>query len=272
MAKQKSKLSPKKRYLQIALNSTLEEAQRIISQLPISDRIIVEAGTPLIKRYGAFGIQKIKEWYTQRIVGLIKSSFSAPQKSFKENTSLASTLLSLFLPSEVTPNKNLSQLTPHFEPYVVADLKMMDRGRTEVQIAAAAGANAAVALGHAPIESLNAFIENCKLFNVDSMIDMMNVEYPLAILRQLKKLPDVVILHRGVDEERFNKEKQIPFYEIQRIKSNYNILISVAGGDTIREVQRAIFNDADIVVVWKMFYQGTKDTANLAKEFLKEIK
>jgi 3-keto-L-gulonate-6-phosphate decarboxylase len=45
-----SKLNPKKQYLQVALNSTLEEARKIINDLPISDRIIVEAGTPLIKR------------------------------------------------------------------------------------------------------------------------------------------------------------------------------------------------------------------------------
>jgi len=157
-------------------------------------------------------------------------------------------------------------------PYVIADLKMMDRGETEVEIAARAGANAAIALGHSPIESLNAFVQKCEDLGLDAMIDMMNVPFPLSILRQLKKLPRVVILHRGVDEERFNKEKQIPLHEIRRIKGNYNILISIAGGDTIREVQRAVFNDADIVVVWKSFFQSSSDTAKLAEEFLKEIK
>jgi len=47
-----SKLDSRKRYLQIALNSTLEEAYIIISLIPVSDRILIEAGTPLIKRYG----------------------------------------------------------------------------------------------------------------------------------------------------------------------------------------------------------------------------
>lgn len=46
---------------------------------------------------------------------------------------------------------------------------------------------------------------------MDSMIDMMNVDYPNNILRKLKKPPDVVILHRGVDEEKFNKDKPIPY-------------------------------------------------------------
>ena len=148
----------------------------------------------------------------------------------------------------------------------------MDRGAREVEIAFRGGASAAVVLGQAPIETLDAFIEKCERYKLDAMIDMMNVEYPLNILRKLKKLPQVIILHRGVDEETFNPEKEIPYHEIQRIKSNYDVMISIAGGDTFREVQRAIFNDADIVVVWKSFYQSTAETAKLVAEFLKEIR
>lgn len=141
----------------------------------------------------------------------------------------------------------------------------------EVEIAATNGANAAIALGLAPIETIDSFITACATYNIDSMLDMMNVEYPVGTLRKLKKLPNVVMLHRGVDEEKFNKEKMLPLHEIRRTKGTYNLMISVAGGDTIREVQRAIFNDANIVVVWKEFYQKTSDTATLAKEFLQEI-
>jgi 3-keto-L-gulonate-6-phosphate decarboxylase len=79
------------------------------------------------------------------------------------------------------------------------------------------------------------------------------------------------MLHRGVDESQFSKEKQIPYYQIKKIKGNYNLLVAVAGGDTLKEVQRAIFNDADIVVVWKEFYQLSSATAQLASSFLQEI-
>jgi len=34
-------------------------------------------------------------------------------------------------------------------------------------------------------------------------------------------------------------------------------MVSIAGGDTVREVQRAIFNGADIAVVWKIFILPT---------------
>ena len=265
-----SRLNSKKRYLQVALNGTLEDAHEIINSLPKSDRIIVEAGTPLIKRYGEYGIQQIHQWYEQHIWGQL----STP--SVPANLS-ANSLLSLLFQTALTRIKTTSQpsqasQTETIFPYVVADLKTMDRGETEVEIAARAGASAAIALGTAPTETLNSFIEQCEAYGLDAMIDMMHVEFPLSVLRTLKKVPQVVIIHRGVDEEKFNKEKQIPLHEIRRIKGNYDIMISIAGGDTLREVQRSIFNDADIVVVWKSVFQQTEDTVALIEGFLKEIK
>ena len=219
----KVRLEKRKKYLHIALNSTLEEAAEIISQLPASDRILIEAGTPLIKIYGTEAISRIKAL--------------APAGA-----------------------------------YIVADNKCTDLAAREVEMMANAGANASTCLGVAPIETIDSFIEECQKFNIDSMIDMMNVESALAVLKKLKKLPNVVMLHRGVDESEFSAEKQIPFYQIKQIKGNYDVLVAVAGGDTIREAQRAVFNDADIVVVWKNFYQSSTETAKLAESFLQEIK
>lgn len=216
-------LEKRKKYLHVALNSTLEEAREIISQLPVSDRILIETGTPLIKIYGVDAISQIKE--------------IAPVGT-----------------------------------YIVADNKCADLAAREVEMMANAGANAATCLGVAPIETIDDFIGECRKFNIDSIVDMMNIENALSVLKKLKKIPDVVILHRGVDESEFSKEKQIPYYQIKQIKGSYDVLVAVAGGDTMKEVQRAIFNDADIVVVWKNFYQPSSETAKLAESFLKEIK
>jgi len=216
-------LKKRQKYLHIALNNTLEEAENIISALPVSERILIEAGTPLIKRYGAEAVSRIK--------GL------APTGA-----------------------------------YIVADNKCADMAAREVEMMTNAGASAVTCLGVAPIETINAFIAECKRFEIDSMVDMMNVETPLLVLKSLKKAPDVVILHRGVDESEFSKEKQIPYYQIKQIKGSFDVMVAVAGGDTINEVQRALFNDADIVVVWKNFYQSDANTAELANSFLEQIK
>jgi bifunctional enzyme Fae/Hps len=229
-------LNKKVHYLQIALNNTLEEAQSIISQLPLDKRIILEAGTPLIKSYGERGIRLINDWWTERIFSIAPDPLLTPV------------------------------------PYIVADMKCQDRGTIEVQIAKRAGASAITVNGNAPIETINVLIEECQKAELDSMVDMMNVEQPIKILRKLKKLPDVVMLHRGVDEETFNRDKPIPYLQINKIRSSFDVLIAMAGGDTILEIQRAIFNDANIVVTWKEFYESSDKTTNLAEEFLKHIK
>lgn len=157
--------------------------------------------------------------------------------------------------------------------YIVADLKCMDRGSREVEAFAEAGASAATCLGLAPVETINEFIKECKLAKIDSMVDMLNVEFPFEILQTLKELPRVVVLHRGVDENLSKTKRTLPHAEIHRIKGAYGqVLISVAGGETTREVVRTFFNDSDIAVVWRPFYNSPDNTLKLAEEFLKLVK
>jgi bifunctional enzyme Fae/Hps len=266
-----TRLSKKNRYLQIAFNSTLEDARAIIAQLPASDRILIEAGTPLLKRYGTNAIRVLHALYRERLFfGEIAEGAKVVSS---QKGGFFGALGSLIAESNRQKRFRTQQSIPlRYEPYVIADMKTMDRGRDEVAMAAEAGASAVIALGSAPIETLNAFIDECALREVDAMIDMMNVEYPLAVLSALKRQPKVVILHRGVDEERDNKSKMLPLFDIRRVKGAHDTLISIAGGDTPREVQSAVFNDADIVVVWKSVYENNKETVGLVTDFLKEIK
>ncbi len=152
--------------------------------------------------------------------------------------------------------------------YVVADMKCMDRGSTEVSIAKSAGASAVTCLGLAPTETINDFIADCTKYNIDSMVDMLNVKFPFEVLAKLKKQPDIVVLHRGADETL----AEIPFHEINRIKGAYNSVISVAGGESPTDIRRAFFNGADIAVVWRSFNENPDQVEALAEEFLLSIK
>jgi bifunctional enzyme Fae/Hps len=134
-----------------------------------------------------------------------------------------------------------------------------------------AGASSVTCLGLAPIETIEQFVLECHSAGIDSMVDMMNIEFPFEVLGKLRNLPNIVVIHLGVDEAN-NKEKEIPFHHIQRIKETYDITISVAGGETFKEAGQAIFNDADIAVVWRAFYDNPAKMAELAKDFLREIK
>lgn len=132
--------------------------------------------------------------------------------------------------------------------YLVADVKAMDRGLREVDIAASAGADAATVLGQSPVETLDRFIAACRDRGLESMVDMMNVEKPVKALSRLMEQPDVLVLHRGFDEHE-NKSKELPLADIEGIRSRYGMPIAVAGGVDLRDAQKAVFNGANIVVL-----------------------
>ncbi|MBN2363441.1 orotidine 5'-phosphate decarboxylase [candidate division WOR-3 bacterium] len=219
-------LNSRKRYLQIAFNYDSDQVSRILPHIPKNGRILIEAGTPYIKKEGLNGIKLIRQMWT----GII-----------------------------------------------VADLKTLDGGSSEVRFAFGAGANAVTVLGSAPVETLNYFVEMCSKLRVYSMIDMLGVEDPLKVMLKLRTPPDVVVIHRGRDEET-TRGKVIKYKQINKIRSKYDVFISAAGGIDLREARSAIFNGADIVVAnivtpndpW-VGISTSADVSRMAREFLTTI-
>jgi bifunctional enzyme Fae/Hps len=208
-------------YLQIALDiPDLERTKRIISQVPRSDRVIYEAGTPLIKKYGASVIQELRQ--------VAKDVF------------------------------------------IVADLKTLDVGQVEVDLAFEETADAVVASGLASRETLDKFIYEARRLGIYAIIDMMDVPDPMKILESLKELPDVVILHRGIDEERGGKTRWELIKEIKTKFKNWKLLVAVAGGMEPSTVTAAMKAGADILIVGRYITQS-KDVEHAAKEFLDQI-
>ena len=219
-------LDTKGRYLQIAFNDTRHQVYQILPSIPYNERILIEAGTPFIKREGAYGIRLLSRMW---------------------------------------------------DGIVVADLKLIDGALGEVQIAANAGASAATVMGNAPKETLNLFIDACEQYHMISMIDMLGVEDPLKVVFSMKKPPQVVVIHKGRDEEN-SRGKMIKYKHISKLKSKYDVLISAAGGIDLKEARSAIFNGANIVVAnivspsdpWTGI-STTDDVADIARQFLQTI-
>ncbi|MCW4046567.1 MAG: bifunctional 5,6,7,8-tetrahydromethanopterin hydro-lyase/3-hexulose-6-phosphate synthase [Candidatus Bathyarchaeota archaeon] len=205
-------------YLQISLdNPSLENAKKVIQQLPGSDRIIIEAGTPLIKRYGT------------RVIG------------------------------------DLRQVAK--DTFMVADLKTLDVGKVEVDIAYEDTADAVVAAGLAPPETLDAFVHEAKRLGIYAVVDMLNVDDVLGKLQSLKEFPDIVILHRGIDQE---SGRTCGLERIQMIRQAFpdkKFLIAVAGGIVPETAKEALEQGADILVVGRYVTQS-KDIERAVRDFL----
>ena len=205
-------------YLQIALDApSLEGAKKVIEQLPGSDRIILEVGTPLIKRYGTRVINEIRE--------IAKDKF------------------------------------------IIADLKTLDVGKVEVDTAYEDTADAVVASGLASPETLDATVQEARRLGIYAVIDMMNVDDILAKLKTLKEFPDVVILHRGIDQESGQASGLERIKLIRKTFPNKKLLIAVAGGIVPETAKEALEQGADILIVGRYVTQS-RDIERAVRDFL----
>ena len=131
---------------------------------------------------------------------------------------------------------------------VLADLKVTDGAAQEVSFAVGAGANLVTAAGSSPPETLDFFTEACHRYGVYSAIDMLGVENPLRRLMNLKQKPDIVVIHKGRDEE-INPRSIIRYKDISKVRGKYDVLIAVAGGLVPQKARTAYFNGADIAIL-----------------------
>ena len=210
-------------YLQVALDLVdLGVVRRVLSQLPDSDHLLIEVGTPLVKKFGASVVKEIRN---------------------------------------VRPSS-----------FVVLDLKTLDTGNLEVRLAADATADAVVISGLAPKKTLELAIREARKTGIYSVIDMLNVPDPLGVLRSLVALPDVVEMHRAIDQEA-EKHNWEAIAEIKRMAadSDQKILVAVAGGIRVDTVASALKSGADIIVTGRAI-TASKDVKDAAEQFLSELK
>jgi len=208
-------------YLQVALDVTnLEKAKEILQQLPASDRIILEAGTPLVKKYGA---------------GVVHELRSVAKDSF-----------------------------------IISDLKTLDVGQVEVDVAFEETADAVVASGLASKDTVDKFIYEAKRLGTYSFVDMMDVSNPLRVLESYEQLPDVVIIHRGIDEEEAGAPRWTLVGEIKKAFKERKLLVAVAGGIEPSNLKTALDAQADIIVVGRYITQS-RDVNRAARDFLDQL-
>jgi bifunctional enzyme Fae/Hps len=155
--------------------------------------------------------------------------------------------------------------------FVILDLKTLDTGNLEVRLAADSTADAVVISGLAPKKTLELSINEARKTGIYSIVDMLNVSDPLAVLKELSVLPDVVELHRAIDNENSSHSWQ-NIAEIKTLaKPGRKLLVAVAGGIRVDTVSQALDAGADVIVVGRAITRS-KDIRDLAEQFLAGLK
>lgn len=155
--------------------------------------------------------------------------------------------------------------------FVILDLKTLDTGNLEVRLAADSTADAVVISGLAPKKTLELSINEAKKTGIYSIIDMLNVNDPMLVLKDLAVLPDVVELHRAIDNENSSHAWQNISKIKDLAKQDRKLLVAVAGGIRVDTVGQALAAGADVMVVGRAITRS-KDIRDTAEQFLAGLK
>ncbi|MEE9605078.1 MAG: 3-hexulose-6-phosphate synthase, partial [Candidatus Scalindua sp.] len=130
---------------------------------------------------------------------------------------------------------------------IVADMKTMDAGRMETEIAAKAGADVAIVMGEASDVTIKECISAGKNYGIKIGVDFLaTIDCIDRAVKVEKWGVDFVVVHTAIDNQMLGC---YPFEKLSEICSKVNIPVAVAGGINSETVVDAINAGAKIIVV-----------------------
>jgi len=141
--------------------------------------------------------------------------------------------------------RELRSLFPHMT--LVADMKIMDAGRIEVETAAKAGADIVDVLGAASDATIRECVQAGKNYGAKIVVDLIAVKDPVSRAKQVEEYGvDCITVHCSIDEQMEGKD---PFKTLRRVSEAVSLPVGVAGGINSETALHALEAGASIVIV-----------------------
>ncbi len=134
---------------------------------------------------------------------------------------------------------------------VVADMKTMDTGKLETELAASYGADVVTVLSVAPDETIRSMVETGEDLGVAVYGDLIGHPEPIKRAEQLWELGvHVALFHIGIDlQEKLGLSAGERVETVKRLKEVFPGPIAVAGGIRPEEVSSLSEAGADIIII-----------------------
>jgi 3-hexulose-6-phosphate synthase / 6-phospho-3-hexuloisomerase len=130
---------------------------------------------------------------------------------------------------------------------VVADMKVMDTGAFEVELAAKAGADLVTVLGAADDDTIAEAVRGGELYGAEVVVDLLGVADPVARARRAAELGAAAVCwHVGIDMQ---MQAKTPFDLLAKLVAASPVPVAVAGGLTSESVAAAVRAGAEILIV-----------------------
>jgi len=153
---------------------------------------------------------------------------------------------------------------------IVADMKTIDTGDLEVEIAAKKGADVVTVLGSASDTTIKEAIKSGKKYNAEIMADLVNMEGEKCVKRA-KKLEsigvDYILVHTGIDDQMAGAN---PLDSLKLISKTVDIPVAVAGGIDKNSACEALKFGADLIIIGGAITRS-KDVFKASREIIGKI-
>jgi len=146
---------------------------------------------------------------------------------------------------------------------ILADMKTVDTGAMEVEMAAKAGADIVALLASSDNSTIEDALRAARKYGVQIMMDLLTVPDPVKRSRELEALGvDYICVHVGIDQQMTGRDTVDFLKEIVKV---VNIPVAAAGGiDTVTGAE-AVANGAAIVIVGGSIVRSAQVTASAEK-------
>ncbi|HTY82189.1 MAG TPA: orotidine 5'-phosphate decarboxylase / HUMPS family protein, partial [Dehalococcoidales bacterium] len=138
---------------------------------------------------------------------------------------------------------------------IVADMKTMDAGAAEIEIAAKAGANVVLILGCSPDSCINEAVLAGKKYGVKVGADLISCDDPIQRSIELEKMGvDIVNIHVGLDQQVLGIK---PVELVRKVAAAVrNVAIAAAGGLNSETAPLAYEAGASIIIIGGSLYKA----------------
>lgn len=130
---------------------------------------------------------------------------------------------------------------------IIADMKIMDAGRTESEIAFKAGADIVVVLANASDQTIKECVQAGKNYGGKVMVDLMEEALTVKRAKEVEKIGvDFIGIHIPIDQQMTGN---ISFQMLKKITKEVKIPVAVAGGINSENISEAIKSGGSIIIV-----------------------
>jgi 3-hexulose-6-phosphate synthase/6-phospho-3-hexuloisomerase len=146
---------------------------------------------------------------------------------------------------------------------IVADMKTVDTGAMEVEMAAKAGADIVAMLASSDNSTIEDALRAARKYGVQIMMDLLTVPDPVKRSLELEALGvDYICVHVGIDQQMTGRDT-IDF--LKEIVNEVRTPVAAAGGIDARTGAEAVASGAAIVIVGGSIVRSAEVTASARK-------